>query len=212
MKDGILSGDDFLGFGVSLCSGLRNWTLDRCRRILRLVIPNGSSSSSSFSSLLSRDGPALTGVTRGRCVLGLGLGLSLELEAATAALGVPSGHVVERDVAEESSVRRAGLDIKLREGVDGSASLSSVVSSSILGSRRFFTDENRCCGSRGLGGLDRFDWKPAAALVVAVPAALVEIHFASFLGLSIKPCKPVGTRGISLLWLPFCSTFCCFAI
>lgn len=90
-------------------------------------------------------------------MLGVGLGLSLELEAAAAALGVPSGRVVERDVAEESSVRRAGLDVKLREGVDGSTSLSSVVSSSILGSRRFFTDENRCGDSRGFGGLDRFD-------------------------------------------------------
>lgn len=86
-------------------------------------------------------------------------------------------------------VVRAAFVAAVREGVVGSKSSPSSVSSSspkeicLL----FAEDELDPCFNRS--GLIFCELKPAEALVAAVSARPVDIHLCSFLGLSMRPCR-----------------------
>lgn len=183
--------------GGSLCSGLRTCSFDCIRRIRRLLIPKGSSSSSSPRVSFDNLDVVREVEFEGRSEPILGFVEILGLETSTRDL--LRDHVF-RDVADEDTgVFCAGFEVTLLDGVARSSSSSSDVSSSSLAENcLFFPDELSVrIGFRTFGELPKFDRYPAAALVVFTPAPPFEIHFASFLGLSNSPCKLVPFHGTS---------------
>lgn len=86
-------------------------------------------------------------------------------------------------------VVRAAFVAAVREGVVGSKSSPSSVSSSLPKEicLLFVEDELDPCFNRS--GLIFCELKPAEALVAAVSARPVDIHLCSFLGLSMRPCR-----------------------